>query len=157
MATSWSATIVRVAMANKARGAIVGTGDLVREKVVEKKGTLIMKATLAIRGITMGDVCSFQTWLLKLSGSIWKTICARLAMWYARIFLRTIEAGPVVLGTYNFDYILTFGISVASLSLVVFGVYPWRFVIGAVTLAATDSGDYTGWVEFDWLLAVLAC
>ena len=65
-------------------------------------------------------------------------------MWYARIFLRTIEAGPVELGTYNFDYILVFGISVASLSLVVFGVYPWRFVIGAVTLAATDSGDYTG-------------
>ena len=48
-------------MANKAREAIVGIGDLVREKVVEKKGTLIMKATLAIRGITMGDVCSFQT------------------------------------------------------------------------------------------------
>ena len=48
-------------MAKEARGAIVGTGDLVREKVVEEMETLIMKATLAIRGITMGDVCSFQT------------------------------------------------------------------------------------------------
>ena len=65
-------------------------------------------------------------------------------MWCERIFLRTIEEGPVELGTYNFDYILAFGISVASLSLVVFGVYPWLFVIGAVTLACTDSGDYTG-------------
>ena len=61
MVTSRSATLVRVAMAKEARGAIVGTGDLVREKVVEEMETLIMKATMAIRGITMGDVCSFQT------------------------------------------------------------------------------------------------
>ena len=48
-------------MAKEAREAIVGTGDLVREKVVEEKETLIKKATLAIRGKTMGDVCLFQT------------------------------------------------------------------------------------------------
>ena len=47
-------------MANRAKEAIVGTGDLVREKVVEEMETLIMKATMAIRGITMGDVCLFQ-------------------------------------------------------------------------------------------------
>ena len=56
-----SATLARVAMAKEAREAIVGTGDLVREKVVEEKETLIKKATLAIRGKTMGDVCLFQT------------------------------------------------------------------------------------------------
>ena len=60
MVTSRSATLARVAMAKEARGAIVGTGDLVREKVVEEMETLIMKATMAIRGITMGDVFLFQ-------------------------------------------------------------------------------------------------
>ena len=60
MATSRSATLARVVMAKEAREAIVGTGDLVREKVVEEMETLIMKATMAIRGITMGDVFLFQ-------------------------------------------------------------------------------------------------
>ena len=60
MVTSRSATLARVAMAKEARGAIVGTGDLVREKVVEEMETLIMKATMAIRGITMEDACLFQ-------------------------------------------------------------------------------------------------
>jgi hypothetical protein len=50
-------------MAKEAREAIVGTVDLVREKAVEEKETLIKKATLAIRGKTktMRDVCLFQT------------------------------------------------------------------------------------------------
>ena len=61
MATSRSATLARVAMAMEAREAIMGTGDLVRDKVVEEMGTLITKATLVIRGTTMGDVCLFQT------------------------------------------------------------------------------------------------
>ena len=61
MATSRSATLARVAMAKEAREAIMGTGDLVRDKVVEEMGTLITKATLVIRGTTMGDVCLFQT------------------------------------------------------------------------------------------------
>ena len=60
MVTSRSATLARVAMAKEARGAIVGTGDLVREKVVEEMETLITKATMAIRGIMMGDVYLFQ-------------------------------------------------------------------------------------------------
>ena len=60
MVTSRSATLARVAMAKEAREAIVGTGDLVREKVVEEMETLITKATMAIRGITMGDVFLFQ-------------------------------------------------------------------------------------------------
>ena len=61
MVISRSAMLARVAMAKEARGAIVGTGDLVRGKVVEEMETLIMKATMAIRGITMEDVCLFQT------------------------------------------------------------------------------------------------
>ena len=60
METSRSATLARVAMAKEAKGAIVGTGDLVREKVVEEMETLITKATMAIRGIMMGDVYLFQ-------------------------------------------------------------------------------------------------
>ena len=60
MVTSRSATLARVAMAKEAKGAIVGTGDLVREKVVEEMETLITKATMAIRGIMMGDVYLFQ-------------------------------------------------------------------------------------------------
>ena len=150
MAVSRNATTARVVMAKEASEVIVEIEDGVREMIVEDLATLNKMVTMGIRDRMMGVDCLCPIWLSKHSGSIWRTICARLAMWCERIFLRTIGEGPVVLGTYNFDYNLAFGFSVAFL----------RWWFEASTCGYEARGCHTcdnrflgfNWMSWVWLI-----